>query len=193
MTTGRASLALLLWLTASLSPCSAFTSAAQASLSTGKLSPSSLKAGLFGGLFDEENNNNSGSPTTVLDISAKELKVGALRFFLQIYFVGECNKPVKGSWICRQNESGGIDMYYKDATGMCSIDMTEYAITVQRHGSRPSLQYQLQESVLLHGLLDELNTLAFEVDDIEEEKRLLRLYDNDALEIARETLPAKKV
>lgn len=189
MTTGR-SLALLLWLTASLSPCSAFTSPAQASLSTGKLSPSSLKAGLFGGLFGGDNGN---SPTTVLDIAAKDIKVGALRFFLQIYMVGECNKPEKGSWISRQNESGGIDMYYKDATGMCSIDMTEYAITIRRHGSRPSLQYQLQESVLLHGLLDELNTLAFEVDDIEEEKRLLRLNDNDALEIARETLPAKKV
>ena len=129
---------------------------------------------------------------TVLDIRAKDIKVGALRFFLQIYLVGECNKPEKGSWICRQNESGGIDMYYKDATGMCSIDMTEYAIKIQRHGSRPSLQYQLQESILLHGLLDELNTLAFEVDDIEVEKRLLQLYDNDALEVARETLPAKK-
>lgn len=83
-------------------------------------------------------------------------------------------------------------MFYKDATGMFSIDFTDCAIQVRRHGSSPSLQYQLQESVLLHGLLDELNTLAFGVDDIDEEKRLLRLMDNDALDIARETLPAKK-
>ena len=189
--TTRRSLALLLWLIASLSPCIAFISPVQVSLSTGKFSPSFLKVGLFGGLFGGDN-NNSISPTTVMEIRAKDIKVGALRFFLQIYLVGECNKPEKGSWICRQHDSGRIDMYYKDATGMCSIDMTEYAITIQRHGSRPSLQYQLQESILLHGLLDELNTLAFEVDDIDEEKRLLRLYDNDALEIARETLPAKK-
>jgi hypothetical protein len=145
---------------------------------------------LFGGLFGGDNGNKDG-PKTVLEIPAKDIKVGALRFFLQIYLVGECNKPEQSSWLSRQNESGGIDMFYKDATGMCSIDFTECAIKVQRHGSSPSLQYQLQESVLLHGLLDELNTLAFGVDDIGEEKRLLRFTDIDALDVARETLPVK--
>jgi hypothetical protein len=41
-------------------------------------------------------------------------------------------------------------------------------------------------------LLDELDTLALGVDDIVEENRLLPLMDNDALDIARETLPAKR-
>jgi hypothetical protein len=146
---------------------------------------------LLGGLFGGDNKNKD-TPKTVLEIPAKDIKVGALRFFLQIYLVGECNTPEKASWLSRQNESGRIDMFYKDATGMCSIDFTEHSIIVERHGSSPSLRYQLQESVLLHGLLDELNTLAFGVDDIDEEKRLLRFMDKDALNIARETLPAKK-
>jgi hypothetical protein len=93
---------------------------------------------LFGGLFGGGSSNNEG-PKTVLDIPAKEIKVGALRFFLQIYLVGQCNTPEQGSWLSRQNESGGIDMFYKDATGMCSIDFTEYSIKVQRHGTKPSL------------------------------------------------------
>lgn len=189
MMTGRIFALLLLWLAASLSSCSAFTSPARSSPSQIS-SPSSLKSGLLGGLFGGDNSNKEG-PKTVLEIPAKDIKVGALRFFLQIYLVGECNTPTKASWQCRQTESGGIDMFYKDATGMCSIDLTEYAIKVQRHGTFPSLQYQLQESVLLHGLLDELNTLAF-LDDIEEEKRLLRFRNSDALDTARETLPAKK-
>ncbi len=72
-----------------------------------------------------------------------------------------------------------------------AISMAEYEVRVDRYGEKPSLQYMLQESVMLHGLLDELNSLAFEVDDIEEEKRLIRLLENDAIERAREKLPAR--
>jgi len=47
--------------------------------------------------------------------------------------------------------------------------------------------------VLLHGVLDELNTVAFGVDDIDADKRLLRLSDDTALGKARDKLPARQL
>lgn len=83
-------------------------------------------------------------------------------------------------------------MYYMDGTGMFSIGLNDRSIKIDRYGERPSLEYMLQESVMIHGVLDELNQIAFEVEDIEKEKRLLQLTDDDAILKARETLPARK-
>ena len=71
---------------------------------------------------------------------------------------------------------------------MIRLQLAENTI---RYGENPSLQYRLQESVLLHGVLDELENVAFGTQDIEEEKRLLRVEDTSAIETARKTLPAK--
>lgn len=125
-------------------------------------------------------------------IPAKEVKIGALRFLLQIYLVGEQNKPTQNSWLTKQGDEGDLQVYFSDGTGMVSLDLQENSITAVRYGQKPSLQYQLQESVLLHGVLDELNNVVFDVDDIEEDKRLLRLADNDAIYKARQQLPARK-
>lgn len=145
--------------------------------------------GLFGG---GDKNQEFDKGTTVLEVQAKEIKVGGLRFFLNIYLVGQCNTPEQRTWLVQQDDDGKLDLYYKDGTGMLSVSIAEYAITATRFGQKPSLQYMLNESLMLHGLLDELNTLAFEVDDIEEEKRLIQLNDpGDAIELAREKLPAK--
>jgi len=147
---------------------------------------------MLGNLFG----NKQDGPDTLIDIPAKEVKIGALRFLLQIYLVGERNNPEPNSWLTKQcgNEGGDLQVYYKDGTGMLAIKFQEYGITATRYGERPSLQYALQESVLLHGVLDELETVAFGVaeDDIEEEKRLLQLSDPDAIAKARESLPARK-
>ena len=80
---------------------------------------------------------------------------------------------------------------------MLSILLQESSITMQRHGSRPSLQYQIQESVLLHSVLDELSNVAFGVDEdddkkIDMDKRLLVLQNPDAIKVAQATLPVKK-
>lgn len=84
-------------------------------------------------------------------------------------------------------------MYYADGTGMFSIDLKEYGIKVQRYGQRPSLQYLLQESVMMHSMLDELSQIAFEVDDtIDQTKRLLQFSDDQALVKVRESLPARR-
>lgn len=143
---------------------------------------------LFGGDSAEP-----GGPKVVLDIPAANVKIGALRFLLQIYLVGEQNKPTPKAWVTRQGDNGDLQIYYQDGTGMVSIDLQEYRISIRRYGERPSLQYLLQESVLLHGVLDELNTVAFGVDDIDADKRLLRLSDDTALGKARDKLPARQL
>lgn len=127
----------------------------------------------------------------MIDIPAKEIKVGALRFLMQIHLVGEQNNPQPQTWLMKEGGEGELDVYFNDGTGMFSIDLTEYQIKITRYGQTPSLQYQIQEGVLLHSVLDELHKTAFEVDDIEEEKRLLRLRTDDAIESARSNLLAR--
>jgi hypothetical protein len=177
-------------------------------LSSSSSSTSALQIGnLFGGIFSDENSpfptrttaknddDDASGVKTVLDIPANTIKIGPLKFYLQIFLVGEQNKPVKGSWILNQNDDRGtLDMYYAvDSTGMFSIDLKEYGITVRRYGERPSLQYLLQESVMLHSILDELTQIAFEVDDtIDPSKRLLQFSDDQVLVKVREVLPARR-
>lgn len=140
----------------------------------------------------------------VLSIPASKVKTGALKFYLQIFIVGERNTPVKGSWTLNTNDKDGasastLDVYYRDGTGMFSVIVSESSIVVERNGKRPSLEYLLQESVILHGLLDEVEAVAYGKDDegklIDKEKRLLLFdddEDNNAINKAREKLPAKK-
>ena len=152
-----------------------------------------------GGLFGQGNplgnlfggGNKEAGPKVMVDISAKEIKIGALRFLLQIHLVGEQNNPQPQTWLMKQGEDGELDVYYNDGTGMFSIDLNEYQFKMTRFGEKPSLQYQIQESVLMHSILDELHKTAFDVDDIEEEKRLIRLQDDNAIEAARGNLLAR--
>ena len=147
--------------------------------------------------------NSSGS-VVIVDIPAKAVKVGPTKFYLQIYLVGEQNTPTQGSWFLKPNdETGSLDMYFGDGTAMLSIDVQgDYGIRISRQGSRPSLQYMLQESVLLHGILDELEVLAFGTGDddgggkeIKAEDRLLQLDGENQADVfskARDALPARK-
>lgn len=75
---------------------------------------------------------------------------------------------------------------------MFSMTVQENGIQINRYGTRPSLEYMLQESVMLHGVLDELYQIAFEVNDIEAEKRLLQFDDATVLDAARKSLPARQ-
>ena len=55
-------------------------------------------------------------------------------------------------------------MIFKDQTAMLTIVLKEKVIVISRHTdgiNRPSLQHQLQEYVMLHGVLTEIETLAF--------------------------------
>ena len=139
--------------------------------------------------------SNDTGPKTVLELPARDVKVGALRFLLNIVLVGEQNKPAPKSWLTKQGEGAGdLQVYYQDGTGMLLIELQEYGIKMMRHGQKPSLQYLLQESVLLHTVLDELSDVAFgtKEDGIATDKRLLVFLDENAVETARKKLPARQ-
>jgi hypothetical protein len=102
--------------------------------------------------------------------------------------VGEVNNPEKGTWRMDQNEDGGIDLYYKDATGAMTIMFHEDEITVNRIGSAPSMNYLMSETSLVNGMLDQLDDIAFDTS-IEEKDRLILLHEpGDAIDIVRESL-----
>jgi hypothetical protein len=148
------------------------------------------------GLFGNNDASTAADKTTtvIASLKANEVKVGALRFLLQIYLVGEQNNPAPNSWLTKAgDDSGELLAYYGDGTGMVKIRLRESGIEFQRVGEKPSLPYLLQESVLLHGILDELEHVAFGVEDIDETKRLLRLSDPGALASERAKLPARQL
>ena len=136
----------------------------------------------------------------MFEIPLEAMKVGGLRIALSLHCIGQQNTPNKGTWLARQCDDGVIEMWFNnpDQSGMFSITLTELTggkgtIAVERHGPRPSLVYQLQESLQLHKLLDELETLAFGNDEeVEDENRLLVLKESDGIESARGMLPARQ-
>mmetsp|Transcript_8622 Transcript_8622/g.18218 ORF Transcript_8622/g.18218 Transcript_8622/m.18218 type:complete len:199 (+) Transcript_8622:110-706(+) len=153
---------------------------------------------LHGGLFGLDKNeseeppspppNDASVPTRVLEIPVSSIKQGGLRFALGLHLVGLQDK---GTWRANQASENVLDMFFKDNSAMFSLILEDDAIVIDRFG-RPSLAYVLQESLVLHSVLDEINTLAFE-GDIEDENRLLRLEEpGDGIEKARDTLPARK-
>ena len=81
---------------------------------------------------------------------------------------------------------------------MLEITLSDTSIIFQRYGyPKPSLQYMLQESVLIHNVLDELEFVAYGIpEDIQTElndnQRLLQLQDNTVLEKARAILPVRR-
>lgn len=165
--------------------CTAF-SVANPSQIDNKLSATALQMGLFGG------ETKPAGPPVVMEIPVESIKPKPLRFFLQIYIVGDQNTKESQSWLPRESDDGGLQVYYKDGTGMCNIVLEDDSIMMERHGQRPSLEYLLQESLMLRGILDELDQIANgEADDVEENQRLLKI-SKEALDKAREKLPARQ-
>ena len=166
-------------------------------------SSSSLNGGLFGLEKKEDDTNNAKNPTSsssttmpqssnailpirVMEIPVKSIKRGGLRFVLGLHLIGlQDSNKVSGIWKPNEATDNTLDMYYKDNSAMFKIRW--YGNPV------PSLAYLLQESVVLHGVLDELTLLSSDSNNIEASNRLLQLHDpEDALEIARAKLPARK-
>jgi len=148
----------------------------------------------FGKLSSSDNNDNNSysDDTCLLTIPVKSMKIGGLRLFLTLYLMGQQNTPEKGSWQAIQRTESNIDMYYKDESAYLSInfqdDNEKKNISIERVGAKPSVSYTMQESVILHGVLDELQLMASNVE-IDESDRLLILNEpGDAIDKAREVL-----
>lgn len=162
-----------------------------------------MDLGGIGKFFNLNNNNNDGGNkdedlnyeenedyvgcTNIFKIDVKQkLKVGGCRLYLSLFFMGESNNPEKGTWRMNQNGDGGIDLYYKDTTGALIVVFKEDAILVNRLGSSPSMEYLIQESSMLNGMLDQLEEIANDTS-IEESDRLLSI-EGDKINMVRETL-----
>jgi hypothetical protein len=172
-------------------PCEAFSLNRVVSQQTG----TALSMGLFGSggsdILKDMFQPKPDGPKVVMELPVEDIKPKPLRFFLQIYIVGQQNSRQSQTWLPKESEEGSLQVYFKDGTGMCNIVLGNDSIRIERHGQKPSLQYMLQESVMLHGVLDELNQVAFEVEDVKDGQRLLKL-DKAVLDKARDNLPARQ-
>lgn len=124
--------------------------------------------------------------TNIFTIDVKSLKVGGCRLYLSLFFMGEANNPDRGTWKMNQNGDGGIDLYFKDTTGALIVVFKEDAIVVNRLGSSPSMEYLVQESSMLSGMLDQLDEIAMDTS-INESDRLLCI-EGDEINKVRESL-----
>jgi hypothetical protein len=184
---------------------SATSASAFASSSMSPMRPTTKRDGLrmsnffddmgyfFSNMMGGKNNNDDDDylgSTRLVELSGANVKPGGLRLFLMLYLMGVQNTPDHRSWSVDQptGEIYAIDCYYHDKTAVLMIRLTNNTITIDRFGSKPSMSYMMQESVIVSGILDELSTCAFD-DNVVDKDRLLQLPDpKDAIEKVRETL-----
>ena len=183
---------------------------------------------------DEDGDELPAGTSLLFRIRAKQLKPGGLRLFLMFYLMGMQNTPDRNTWRADQrlmsvnvnprgfeNENDESEpeekkyilemLYETDRSGMLQIELipdkpTKQAeIRIYRCGSRPSTSYLMQESLIVDGVLDELQNISGEKDltttiprsdnpnagdeqEIAEEDRLLITDPPNAIEAARESL-----
>ena len=147
--------------------------------------------------FDPGQNNEkaddedlAAGTSRVLTIPVDSIKPGGLRLFLMLHLMGMQNTPERGSWKPDQpsTEDYVLDFFYHDQSAILSITLLEDKITIDRVGSTPSNSYLMQETVILEGILNELDQCAFD-ENVQEQDRLLILKEpKDAIEKARDAL-----
>ena len=181
--------------------------------------------------YDEDEDDLPAGTSLLFRIPAKQLKPGGLRLFLMFYLMGMQNTPDRNTWRADQRlmsvnmspKGVGDDeeeeektyvlemLYDKDRSGMLQIELLpanggrrkRAEIRIYRCGSRPSTSYLMQESVIVDGVLDELQNISGEKDNtgtippgdsdpdeapIADEDRLLITDPPNAIESARESL-----
>ena len=146
--------------------------------------------GLFSPKGTTQSNDDAAAPKRIIEIPVNSVKKGGLRMVLGLCLIGLQNTPDTASWKANQASDTVLDMIFKDSAAKFSVVLEDSCIAVERYG-QASLPYMLQESVVLHKVLDELNELAF-TTEVEKENRLFQLEDLNAIEEARSTLPARQ-
>eukprot|EP00526_Cylindrotheca_closterium_P000241 CAMPEP_0113652728 /NCGR_PEP_ID=MMETSP0017_2-20120614/28178_1 /TAXON_ID=2856 /ORGANISM="Cylindrotheca closterium" /LENGTH=242 /DNA_ID=CAMNT_0000565629 /DNA_START=189 /DNA_END=917 /DNA_ORIENTATION=- /assembly_acc=CAM_ASM_000147 len=141
---------------------------------------------LANGEFNNNDNSGgdvmAAGTSVIASIPVQSLKPGGLRLFLMFYLMGMQNTPDQGSWKAHQPDTPPppmapygsdekdddtersdefdspyvLEMFYKDASAMISIELLPNEVQIQRCGSLPSTAYLMHETVLVEGILDEL-------------------------------------
>lgn len=139
---------------------------------------------------NRENDVEAAGFHRLVSIPVESLKPGALRLFLMFYLMGMQNTPDRKTWRANQPSSEDyiVDFYYHDQSGLLSIKLGNDEVTIDRLGTNPSNAYIMQESVIIEGLLNELNTCAFDESVAEPDRLLLLKEPRDAIEKARDAL-----
>jgi hypothetical protein len=102
--------------------------------------------------------------------------------------MGVQNTPEKGTWKAIQSDDNTLDMYFTDQSAALTMRFSENSIDIERRGTSPSMKYMLQESVLLNGILDELNACVVNGDIRECDRLLVLPKPGNAIENARDAL-----
>lgn len=142
--------------------------------------------------------NDPEAPKGLFDIPLpNNVDVDTLIQSMGTYLVSQQNTPQLNSWKVSKYGEYKLHILFQDHSAMFSLDFGvammdtyDWGVVFERHtdGKKPaSLQYQLQESVILHGVLDELSRLVLKSGHDEDEESF-----NIGLEKARETLPARR-
>ena len=93
-----------------------------------------------------------------------EINSDALLLSMGAHLVARQDKPMTGAWKVSKYGDAALHVLFKDHSAMFSISFIKprSRIVVERHtdtNKRASLQYMLQESVMLHSVLDEFSKL----------------------------------
>ena len=118
------------------------------------------------------------------------MKTGGLRFAIGLFLMGFRGKPNPGTWKTKQADDGVIDMFHNSDTGSLAFSFQDdISINVDRWGPFPSKAYLKDENEVLHGFLDELESMLSNSDEEDEKDNcLLELRDKEALNKARKSL-----
>ncbi|KAL7486408.1 hypothetical protein ACHAW6_012009 [Cyclotella cf. meneghiniana] len=151
-------------------------------------------------LRESTEDSDSNDPTEIFTLLLPDrVDMDSLLHYIGTYIVSRQNKPITGAWTVSKYGDAILNVLFKDHSAMFSINfvgphqnnVSSSRIVVERHtdtNRRSSLQYMLQESVLLHGILDELSKFM-------SERKLdgnQRVTFNDEVEGARKKLPARQ-
>jgi len=139
---------------------------------------------------DDDDDDVAAGTVRVASIPVTSIKPGGLRLFLMLYLLGMQNTPERNSWRADQpaRDEYVIDYWYHDRSAVLTVTLGNESITIDRTGTNPSTSYMMHETMIVQGVLDELDQCAFD-QSVEEENRLLVLPEpKDAIDKARGAL-----
>jgi hypothetical protein len=145
-------------------------------------------------LMESTEASDVNAPTEIFTLSLpSHVNTEAALQAMGMHLVSRQNKPMIGAWKVSKYGDSALHVLFKDHSAMFSITYSRESPTmvVERHtdtNKKASLQYMLQESVMLHSVLDEAVRLVseHELNDTE-----IELFDR-GLSDARSKLPARQ-